>query len=100
VVLHQDPRYFRKADGGALSRVGHAMAQSFVTYSDSGSRVFNTSVVAGNAAAVAISNAYYADNRTAGIAVKNWGVYIGYDMATNIFKEFWPDIVRKLQRRK
>jgi hypothetical protein len=100
VMLHQDPRYFRKAHGSALSRVGHAMAQSFVTYSDRGSRVFNTSVVAGNAAAVAVSNAYYTDDRTAGAAAKNWGIFIGYDMATNVFKEFWPDIVRKVQRRK
>jgi hypothetical protein len=98
-MLHQDPRYFRKAEGGVLSRVGHAMMGSFVTYSDSGNRVFNTSVLAGNAAAVAVSTAYYSEQRNAGDAARNLGLYIGYDMLANIFKEFWPDVVKKLQRK-
>jgi hypothetical protein len=99
VMLHQDPRYFRKGGGRAISRITHAIASSLVTYDDSGRRVFNTSVVAGNAAAVAVSTAYYTNGRTAGSAAGKWGLYMGYDMATNIFKEFWPDLLRKLQRK-
>jgi len=44
---------------------------------------------------VAISNAYYPNNRTAGDAVSKLGVQLGVDMAANILKEFWPDISRK-----
>jgi hypothetical protein len=59
---------------------------------------FNYSEVIGNSTAVAISNAYYADNRTAGDAISKLGVQLGVDMASNILKEFWPDLERKFKR--
>jgi len=95
-LLHQDPRYFRRGTGGGWSRLGYAAGQIFRTYNDSGRRQFNYSELAGNATAVAISTAYYADNRTAQDAVSKFGVQIGVDMASNILKEFWPDVRRKL----
>jgi hypothetical protein len=48
---------------------------------------------------VAISTAYYPDNRTATNAVSKLGVQLAVDMAANILKEFWPDINRKLSRK-
>lgn len=98
-ALHQDPRYFRKGVGGTWSRLAHAAGQIFVTYQDSGRRAFNFSEMGGNAAAVAISQAYYTDDRTAGAAAGKLGTYIGLDIASNILKEFWPDLQRKLQRK-
>jgi hypothetical protein len=97
-LLHQDPRYFRKGQGSGWSRLGYAAGQIFWTHTDSGATQFNYSEVVGNSAAVAISNAYYADNRTAHDAVSKLGVQIGVDMAANILKEFWPDLQRKFRR--
>ena len=97
-ALHQDPRYFRRATGSGLSRLGYAMGQVFWTHRDSGGTQFNYSEIAGNSAAVAISNAYYADNRTVGDAVSRLGMQLGVDMAANVLKEFWPDLQRKFQR--
>ena len=65
-LLHQDPRYFRRGSGSGWSRVGYAMGQIFRTHRDSGATQFNYSELLGNSAAVAISNAYYSDNRTDG----------------------------------
>lgn len=45
------------------------MGQIFWTHRDYGGSQFNYSKIVGNSAAVAISNAYYADNRTASEAV-------------------------------
>lgn len=98
-LLHHDPRYFRKGKGSGWSRLGYAAHQIFWTHTDSGGAQFNYSEVVGNSAAVAISNAYYADNRTAGDAAAKLGVQVGVDMAGNILKEFWPDLQRKLRRR-
>jgi len=98
-LLHQDPRYFRRGTGGKWSRLGYAMGQIFWTHNDSGRTGFNYSEIAGNATAVAISTAYYEDNRTTGDAVSKLGVQIGVDMSSNILKEFWPDIRRKLSRK-
>ncbi len=98
-LLHQDPRYFRRGTGSKWSRLGYAMEQIFWTHSDSGKTQFNYSEILGNSAAVAISTAYYADNRTAGDAVSKLGMQVGVDMAANVLKEFWPEIQRKFRRK-
>lgn len=98
-LLHQDPRYFRRSTGSGWSRLRYAMGQIFWTHRDSGGTQFNYSEIIGNSAAVAISNAYYADNRTAGDGVSKLGVQLGVDMAANILKEFWPDVERKFRRK-
>jgi hypothetical protein len=98
-MLHQDPRYFRRGTGSGISRLGYAMSQIFWTHSDSGRMQFNFSEVLGNSTAVAISNAYYADNRTAGSAVGKLSIQLSVDMAGNILKEFWPDLNRKFQHK-
>ena len=99
-LLHQDPRYFRRGTGGTWSRVGYACSRTFWTHNDNGKTGFNYSEVAGNATAVAISNAYYPDNRTASDNVQRLGIQLGLDMAGNVLKEFWPDIDKKFFHRK
>lgn len=99
-LLHQDPRYFRRGTGSGRSRIGHAMGQIFRTHTDSGAPQFNFSEVVGNSTAVAISNAYYPDNRTPQHALQSLGIQLGIDMGGNILKEFWPDLVRRLHHKK
>src|SRR5260370_29445665 len=99
-LLHQAPRYFRRGSGGGWSRLGYAMGQIVWTHRDSGGTQFNYSEVVGNSSAVAISNAYYTDNRTAANAVSKLSVQLGVDMASNILKEFWPDLERKFTRKR
>jgi len=98
-LLHQDPRYFRRGTGSGWSRFGYAVGRTFWTRRDSGGMQFNYSEIAGNSVAVAISQAYYVDNRNASDAVSKLGVQIGVDMAANILKEFWPDIERKFRHK-
>ena len=95
VLLHQDPRYFRRGTGTGWSRLGYAIEQSFWTRSDSGGMQFNYSEIAGNSTAVAISMAYYPGSRTASDALSQLGAQVGVDMAANIVKEFWPNGGRK-----
>jgi hypothetical protein len=94
-ILHQDPRYFRRGTGSTFARLTGAAGQIFWTHTDSDHTQFNFSEVLGNSTAVAISTAYYPDNRTATDALSKLGVQLGVDMAANILKEFWPDINRK-----
>ncbi len=72
------------------STLGYAVGQIFCTHSDSDATQFNCSEIVNNSAAAAISNAWYADNRTTRDAVSKLGVQIGVDMASNILKELWP----------
>ena len=97
--LHQDPRYFRRGVGSTRSRLAYAVGQIFWTHTDSGGTQFNYSEVIGNSTAVAISNAYYRDNRDAGDAVTKLGMQLGVDMASNVIKEFWPDMLRNFHHK-
>ncbi len=99
-LLHQDPRYFRKGSGSALSRLGSAVGQIFWTHTDSGGRTFNFSEIGGNAAAVAISQAYYPDNRSASNAGSKLALQVGVDMASNVVKEFYPEIRRAFHKKR
>ena len=99
-LLHQDPRYFRKGSGPAKSRLGYALSRILVCKTDKGNWTFNASEVFGNAAGVAISNAYYPDTRTAHDNAIKLLTQLGTDAASQVAKEFWPDIRRKLANRK
>jgi hypothetical protein len=98
-LLHQDPRYFRKGTGGGLSRLGYACGQIFVTYGDNKKVQVNYSELVGNSVAVAISESYYPNSRDASDAASSLGMQLGVDMASNVLKEFWPDIARKFSHK-
>ena len=97
-ALHQDPRYFRRGEGSILRRTGDALKQIVICRTDSGGRAFNVSEWGGNASAVAISNAYYPDTRTATDNVQRLLIACGTDAFSNVLKEFWPDVKKKLQQ--
>jgi hypothetical protein len=97
-LLHQDPRYFRRGVGSTWSRLGYSMGQIFWTHTDSDRTQFNYSEILGNSTAVAISNAYYAANRSALDSGTKLGIQLGVDMASNVLKEFWPDVSRKFKK--
>jgi hypothetical protein len=98
-VLHQDPRYFRRRKGTGRSRLGYAMSRLFITCTDSGKHQFNYSEVVGGATFLAISNAYYPDGRNVADNMGRYAVQLGFDAASNVLKEFWPDLKRKLPRK-
>jgi hypothetical protein len=97
-LFHEDPRYFRRGTGPIKSRTWYALTRIFVTRTDAGGRRFNFSEVLGNATGVAISNLYYSDTRTAGENVEKLATQLSTDAASQVLKEFWPDIKRKLFR--
>ncbi|HWB83991.1 MAG TPA: hypothetical protein VG675_07615 [Bryobacteraceae bacterium] len=98
-LFRQDPRYFRRGTGSAWSRLGYAMGQVFVTHGDNRKTQFNYSEILGNSTAVAISNAYIPDDRSASDAAVNLSIQLGLDMAGNILKEFAPDLHRPFRGR-
>jgi hypothetical protein len=98
-LLHQDPRYFRKGTGSGWSRLGYAVGQIVFTHNDEGKTAFNYSEILGNSTAVAISIAYYPDNRDASDAIVKLSNQLAVDAASNVLKEFWPEVQRKLSRK-
>jgi hypothetical protein len=98
-LLKEDPRYFRLGTGSFGRRLWYAATRIFVTRMDSGRQRFNVSELVGNATATAIGNAYYPDTRDVRDNVERLGVQLGTDSFSQVLKEFWPDVKRKLFKR-
>jgi hypothetical protein len=96
IMLHEDPRYFRRGYGTIRSRAWYAATRVFVTKTDAGGTRFNFSEILGNATGTAISNAYTPDQRTVGDNIETWWTQIGIDSVSQVLKEFWPDVKHKL----
>ena len=100
-LFREDPRYYQMGRGGFRCRAYHAVNRLFVTRTDSGHTHFNYSESVGNAVAAAISNIYHVpSDRTASRNATTFAFLIVYDGLSNGLKEFWPDIRRKVFRKK
>jgi hypothetical protein len=100
-ITREDPRYYTLGRGGFLHRAGYAISRSFVTKTDSGGTSFNFSEVVGNGLEAGLSNAYYPpQERGLTQTTVNWGTQMESAVLNHIFQEFWPDIRKKLLRRK
>jgi hypothetical protein len=95
VLLSEDPRYFRRGEGSKKGRALYAATRVLITHKDSGGTRFNFSEWVGNAGAVAISQAYYPENRTPVDAFEKLLEQVGTDATSQVLKEFWPDIKRR-----
>lgn len=94
VLLKEDPRYFRMAEGSKTKRTLYALSRIVITHTDAGKTSFNWSEILGNGMAAGIGLAYYSDNRNVPDFMQNWGTELATDAASQVVKEFWPDIKR------
>jgi hypothetical protein len=101
VILHQDPRYYRKGQGSIRSRIVYSALTTFICFGDNGKKQFNTSNVLGNFVAGGISNAYYpSDERGFGLTVSN-ATYVTLEgMLGAQILEFSPDVSDYLHKRR
>jgi len=95
-LLHEDPRYFRLGEGSTSHRMAYAATRIFVTRTDRGHNTLNIAELGGNATAVALSNAWYPDTRTASDNAQKYLIQLATDSFSNVLKEFWPDIKHRL----
>jgi len=96
-LTHEDSRYYTLGHGGFVKRTGYALSRAVITRSNSGAQVFNISEIFGAGAASGISNMYYPSaSRSVGNTASEWAEDVGIDAASFWFKEFWPDINRRL----
>lgn len=100
-VLKDDPRYFRKRYGSSWSRIRYAATRTVITRTDAGGRTFNAPQVLGQLLQQGISTAYYPQqDRSASGVFEDWGINLAYNSAYNVLKEFYPDFLRIVSRRR
>jgi hypothetical protein len=95
-----DPRFHRSRETGFWPRLRGALSQTVVAYTDSGGRAFNYSKVGGSYGASFLANSWFpAHSNGAGDAAERGTIGLGLNAASNVMKEFWPDVRRKVFRR-
>lgn len=96
-ITHEDNRFYTLGHGSFFKRSTYALGRAFITRSDSGKEVFNISEIVGAGASAGISSLYYPTReRTFSNVGGQWGLDVGIDAGTFVFKEFWPDINHRL----
>lgn len=100
VLFHEDPRYFRRAQGRATSRIWYAVNRTFVTRKDDGTDGFNISQTLGQLVSCGISTSYYpGQDRTVGHVFVNWAVNLAYNSGYNVLTEYYPDLLKAVFHR-
>jgi hypothetical protein len=95
-ITKEDSRYYTLGHGSIFKRSGYALSRILITRTDSGKQSFNISEIAGAGAAAAISNVYYPPGNTWVKTYQRWGSQVLQDAIDFEFKEFWPDVNRRL----
>jgi hypothetical protein len=97
VVFHQDNRFYTMGHGRIGRRALYAASRVLITRNDSGNKTFNVSEILGAGSAASLSTVYYPDRYQTWTKVgQKWLTSCIIDSANFTFKEFWPDINRKL----
>ncbi len=100
-TLHEDPRYFRSASGGFWRRTGHAFRGMVLTHTDKGTETLSIWRFGSAYGAAYLSNQWYPGRlNTVGLGFAEGSLQLGFDFASNLGAEFWPDFKRKVLRRK
>jgi hypothetical protein len=100
-TLHQDPRYYRSDSSGLWPRTGHALRGTILTHTDSGGETLSVWRLGSAYGAAFIANQWYPDRlNTVRHGLVTGSTRLGFDLAKNVIAEFWPDIKKKISRRK
>lgn len=100
-ALHQDPRYYRSLKTGFWRRTGHALRGTILTRTDSGGETLAVWRIGSAYGASYLSSQWYPDRfHTTRHYLIGGSTRLGFDLARNVTAEFWPDLKKKLARRK
>lgn len=100
-TLHQDPRYYRSGGAGFWRRSGHALRGTVLTRTDSGGETLSSWRLGSDYGAAFLADMWYpARLNTVGQGFTRGSITLGFDVATNLGKEFWPDIKTAVFHRK
>ena len=100
-LLHEDNRYFGSGKKGFWRRTGYALSSGILARHDNGTRYPSVSLIAGQASSAFLSRAWLPlSQNTAGDAAVSFGITMGYNFLSCGIKEFLPDIVRPIVKRR
>src|SRR5690348_5517691 len=100
-TLHEDPRYYRAVSGGLLRRAGHALRGTVLTRTDKDTETLAFWRFGSAYGAAYLSNQWYPDRlNTMKLGFAEGSLQLGFDFASNLAAEFWPDLKHMIRRKR
>jgi hypothetical protein len=97
-ILHEDPRYFVEDSGKFRESVRYAVSRVVICRRDNGTTGTNWAGILGPLGAAALANTYLPkDSQGVGNTFGNWGFALGVNAGTNLLREYWPHINKRLR---
>lgn len=97
-MLHEDPRYFVLNSPSFKKSLGYAVTRVAVTRMDDGRDGVNFAGLLAPLGASAVMNTYVpADSQGVGPTFSRWGVALAISAGTNLLREYWPRINKRLK---
>lgn len=97
VAMKTDPRYDRCACSGFGARTAHAWRRVLVARKDHGGETIGLSRLVGAYVSPAITDQWYPDRlNTTSHKLQSGTWFLGWRGATNMLREFWPDIKSRM----
>ncbi len=96
-LLNQDPRYHPSDSDNIVKRAMYAASRVAITRTDNGHKTLNTSYLLSTILTSTLANAYRPQwARSVSNTAGDIGSTIGGDAGFDVFREFWPQISKKL----
>ena len=96
-ALGEDSRYFPSPGKEAGSRIGYAVQHTLVTRTANGKQTLAVGRLAGTFGGGLLSRTWHpAGTDTFAEGLRSGGISFGFAIAINVFREFWPDLRKRL----
>ena len=96
-LTHEDPRYYRVADGSLMHRAVGSVEQTLIRHRDNGTEGINYSGLAGHALADGLPITFYPQvSAKADVALKGFGTSLAADAGLKLMREFLPDLFQAM----
>jgi hypothetical protein len=100
-LIGDDPRYVPSQAKGLGTRIRYAIVHTFILPRRDGGTIFAWSRLAGDYGSGFISNAWYpARYGGPGHALVRGTLSLSGDIGANLFREFWPDVRKRIFRKR
>jgi hypothetical protein len=100
-ALHEDNRYFNSGKSGFWPRTWYAVSSGILARNDDGERHVSVSQLGGVAAGAFLSRLWQPPSQhSAGSGAVSFGITMSSNMGFSVVKEFIPDLLRGITKRK
>lgn len=98
-IHHEDPRYFRRGQGGFGGRLGHALSSAVIARDIHGKKTIAAAQILGVYGSWAVATSWNPpDQRTFNGIAFYGSIGLAVKAGGNVFREFWPDVKKKLRK--